>query len=114
MIKSVPRYISLVLLNLINNSLKHGFDNNGNGKIDLKIEKGAKGGAKITYIDDGKGMSKSTLEQVFKPFFTTCSDRGYVGIGMSTTYDLISNKLAGDIQVKSQEGKGTSIIITLP
>ncbi|MDO7084134.1 YfiR/HmsC family protein [Pseudocolwellia sp. AS88] len=114
MIKSVPSYIALALLNLINNSLKHGFDNNGKGKIALKIEKGAKGGAKITYIDDGKGMNKSTLEQVFKPFFTTRSDRGYVGVGMSTTYDLIKNKLAGDIKIKSQEGKGTSVIITLP
>lgn len=114
MIKSVPSYIALVLLNVINNSLKHGFDNNGKGKIALKIEKGAKGGAKITYMDDGKGMSKTTLEQVFKPFFTTCSDRGYVGVGMSTSYDLIKNKLAGDIQIKSQEGKSTSVIITLP
>jgi len=113
MIKSVPSYIALVLLNVINNSLKHGFDNNGKGKIALKIEKGAKGGAKITYTDNGKGMSKQTLEQVFKPFFTTRSDRGYVGVGMSTSYDLIKNKLAGDIKITSQEGKSTSVIITL-
>jgi hypothetical protein len=33
---------------------------------------------------------------------------------MSTTYDLIKNKLAGDIKIMSQEGKGTSVIITLP
>ena len=114
MIKSVPSYIALALLNVINNSLKHGFDNAGKGKIALKIEKEATGGAKITYVDDGNGMSKSTLEQIFNPFFTTRSDRGYVGIGMSTTYDLIKNKLAGDIKIDSQEGKGTSVIITLP
>jgi len=113
-IKSVPSYIALVLLNVINNSLKHGFDNNGNGKIALKIEKGVKSGAKITYSDDGKGMSKATLEQVFQPFFTTHSDRGYVGVGMSTTYDLIKNKLAGDIKIESQKGKGTTVTITLP
>jgi len=114
MIKSVPSYIALALLNVINNSLKHGFDNAGKGEIALKIEKEATGGAKITYVDDGNGMSKSTLEQIFNPFFTTRSDRGYVGIGMSTTYDLIKNKLAGDIKIDSQEGKGTSVIITLP
>ena len=113
-IKSVPSYIALVLLNIINNSLKHGFDNNGNGKIALKVEKGAKGGAKITYSDDGKGMNKATLEQIFKPFFTTRSDRGYVGVGMSTTYDLIKNKLSGDIKIDSKEGKGTTVTITLP
>ncbi|XQW86227.1 YfiR/HmsC family protein [Thalassotalea piscium] len=113
-IKSVPSYIAIILLNVINNSLKHGFDNNGNGKITLKAEKGAKGGVKITYTDDGKGMSKSDLAQVFTPFFTTRSDRGYVGVGMSTTYDIIKNKLSGDIKIESQVGKGTTVIITLP
>jgi chemotaxis protein histidine kinase CheA len=113
-IKSVPSYIALVLIHVINNSLKHGFDNKGKGKIALKVEKGAKGGAKITYSDDGKGMSKTILEQVFKPFFTTQSARGYIGIGMSTTYDLINKKLTGDIKIDSKEGKGTTVTITLP
>jgi signal transduction histidine kinase len=110
----VPSYIALVLIHIINNSLKHGFDNNGKGQIALKVEKGAKGGAKITYSDNGKGMSKDILEQVFKPFFTTQSDRGYVGAGMSTVSDLVKNKLAGDIKIESKEGKGTTVIITLP
>lgn len=113
-IKSVPSFIALALLNLINNSLKHGFDNKGKGKIALKVEKGAKGGAKIIYSDDGKGMNKTTLKQVFEPFFTTHNDRGYVGVGMSTTYDVIKNKLSGDIKIDSQEGKGTTVTITLP
>lgn len=113
-IKSVPSYIALALLHIINNSLKHGFNNDGNGKISLKVEKGVKSGAKITFSDDGKGMSKTTLENMFKPFYTTRSDRGYVGTGMSTTYDLIKKKLAGDIKVDSKEGKGTTITISLP
>ena len=113
-INSVPSYVAIILLNLINNSLKHGFDNNGNGKISLKAEKGAKNAVNIIYSDDGKGMSKTTLEQVFKPFFTTRSDRGYVGVGMTTTYDIVKNKLAGDIRIDSKEGKGTTITISLP
>lgn len=113
-IKSVPSYIAIALINVINNSLKHGFDNNGNGKIAVTVEKGAKSGAKIIYSDDGKGMSKDILKQVFEPFFTTHNDRGYVGVGMSTTYDLIKNKLAGDIKIDSQEGKGTTVTIMLP
>ena len=59
-------------------------------------------------------MSKATLGQVFTPFFTTQSSRGYVGVGMSTTYDLVKKKLAGDIKIDSQEGKGTTVTITLP
>ncbi|WP_426369365.1 YfiR/HmsC family protein [Pseudocolwellia sp. HL-MZ7] len=112
-LNSVPSYIALVLLHLINNSLKHGFDNNGKGKVSLKIEKGTKSGVQITYADDGKGMNKETLKQVFTPFFTTHNDRGYVGIGMSTTYDLIKNKLGGEIKIESQVSKGTTVIINL-
>jgi C4-dicarboxylate-specific signal transduction histidine kinase len=113
-IKSVPSYIALILLNIINNSLKHGFDNNGKGKITLHVEKGVQSGAKITYSDDGKGMSKAILKKIFEPFFTTHSDRGYVGLGMSTVHNLIKDKLSGNIQIESQEGKGTTVIITLP
>jgi len=113
-VKSVPSYIALILLNIVNNALKHGFDNKGNGKLSLSIEKGAKTGAKITLIDDGKGMNKKTLEQVFTPFFTTASDRGYVGAGMSNTYDIIKNKLSGEIKLDSKEGKGTTVTINLP
>jgi len=113
-IKSIPSYVALVLLNVINNSLKHGFDNKGNGKIALKIEKTANGAVEISYSDNGKGMSKAILNQVFKPFFTTQSERGYVGVGMSTTYDLVKNKLSGEITIDSKEGEGTTVVITLP
>ena len=62
-IKSIPSYIALILLNLINNSLKHGFNNKGNGEITLIVNKDAKGGAKIIYSDNGKGMNKETLNK---------------------------------------------------
>lgn len=113
-IKSIPSYIALVLLNLINNSLKHAFDNNGNGIINLNVKKLANGGATITYSDDGTGMNKKTLEKVFTPFFTTQEKRGYVGAGMTTSHELITNKLDGSIELESTEGKGTKVIITLP
>ena len=111
---SIPSYIALAMQNVINNALKHGFDNNGNGSIRLKVEKDGKNGAKITFIDDGKGMNKDTLAKVFEPFFTTESKRGYTGAGMSSTYDLIKNKLSGDITIDSKEGQWTTVEIFLP
>ncbi len=111
---SIPSYIALALQNVINNALKHGFDNNGNGSIRLKVEKDGKNGAKITFIDDGKGMNNETLAKVFESFFTTESKRGYTGAGMSSTYDLIKNKLSGDITIESEEGQWTTVEIFLP
>jgi len=112
-INSIPGQIALVLINFINNSIKHGFDNKGNGKISILIEKSAKDGAKITFQDNGAGMDKSTQEKVFTPFFTTKPERGYLGLGMSTVSDVIKTKLSGDIKLQSQQGKGTTLTITL-
>jgi len=112
-ITSIPSQVALVLINLINNSIKHGFNNKGNGKISLSMKKTASGGVTIVYNDDGKGMDEATQKQVFTPFFTTKSDRGYVGLGMSNTRDLIQNSLKGSISLESSVGKGIKVTITI-
>lgn len=113
-IDSVPSYIALILINLLNNAIKHGFDNKGKGKIAISVDGTPNGGAVIKFNDNGKGMTDETLARVFEPFYTTKSDRGYVGIGMANTYQLITEKLKGEIAIESQEYNGTSITITLP
>ena len=113
LINSIPSQIALVLINLVNNSIRHGFNNKGNGKISITIEKAEQGRAKIVYQDDGAGMDNVTQQQVFSPFFTTKSERGYLGLGLSIARDLVENKLAGKIKLESQLGKGTTITITL-
>lgn len=112
-INSVPSYIALVLINVINNSLKHGFDNNGDGKLTLKIENLEEMGVKISFSDNGIGMKQSVLDQVFSPFFTTQIARGYVGVGMSNAKEVI-DKLGGNIIIQSKQGSGTTVVITLP
>lgn len=113
-IDSVPSYIALILINLLNNAIKHGFDNNGKGKIAISVDGTPNGGAVIKFNDNGKGMTDDTLARVFEPFYTTKPDRGYVGIGMTNTFELITEKLNGKIDIESQEYKGTLITITLP
>jgi len=112
-VNSIPGHIALVLLNLVNNSIKHGFDNKGKGKISILIEKTEQGGAKLVFQDNGTGMDKKTQQEIFTPFFTTKPERGYLGLGMSTVSDLVKNKLGADIKLQSQTGKGTTITITL-
>jgi len=112
-VTSVPSQVALVLINLINNSIKHGFNNNGKGNISLTMEATKSGGVSIVYTDDGKGMDEATQKQVFTPFFTTKPERGYVGLGMSNTYALIKDNLAGTITLDSQLSRGTTFTITL-
>lgn len=113
-INAIPSYIALIMINLLNNAIKHGFDNKGKGKIAISVDSTPNGGAIIRFNDNGKGMSDETLARVFEPFYTTQAARGYVGIGMANTYNLITNELHGEITIESQEYKGTSITITLP
>ncbi len=112
-VESIPGYMALILLNLVNNSIRHGFNNEGNGKISILLEKTSQGSIQLIYQDNGVGMNKKLLKQVFKPFFTTKPEREYLGLGMSIVYDLIKNKLDADIKLQSQQNKGTTITITL-
>jgi signal transduction histidine kinase len=64
----------------------------------------------ITIRDNGKGMDNETLAKVFDPYFTSKSEGN--GLGMTNTQNIILNH-KGKIEVFSEEGKGTSFIISL-
>jgi signal transduction histidine kinase len=112
-ISSIPSQITLLIVNLVNNALKHGFVDGKAGSILINIEKTKKEKTKIVFQDNGLGMNSRTLAQAFEPYFTTKADRNYVGIGLSTSYDIVTNKLSGNIKITSQPDKGTKVSITL-
>jgi signal transduction histidine kinase len=64
----------------------------------------------ITIRDNGKGMDGETLAKVFDPYFTSKSNGN--GLGMTNTQNIILNH-KGKIEVFSEEGKGTSFVISL-
>ena len=112
-IRSIPSQIALLIVNLVNNSLKHGFVDDSSGKICINITKTDENKTKIIFQDNGLGMNTNILEQAFLPFFTTKDDKNYVGIGLSTSYDIVKNKLSGDIKITSQPDEGTEVAIIL-
>ena len=65
----------------------------------------------ITVSDNGCGMSAETASRIFEPYFTTKANG--TGLGMTMAYKIIK-EFNGDIQVKSEENKGTVFIISLP
>ena len=68
----------------------------------------------ISILDTGCGISKSTLGNIFTPFFTTKkkSDGG-TGLGLCVS-KLLINKYGGSIEVNSCEGQGAEFVIILP
>jgi len=103
-VESTPGAFYQIFTNLIMNSILHGFEDKEQGHILIKVEhKGTQ--LDITYKDDGKGMSKPDLKKIFDPFFTTKRSSGGSGLGTHIIYNLVTQKLHGQIAAHSQEGK---------
>jgi len=67
----------------------------------------------IKIIDSGCGMDEKFIHQrLFKPFDTTKGNAG-MGIGVYETQEYIMQQ-SGQIEVKSEVGKGTTFTISLP
>lgn len=99
---------------VIENLLKNALDAipGDSGKIGLKASAGAKE-IYIDVIDNGKGIAKKHVNQVFKPGFTT-KKRGW-GLGLSLTKRIIEHYHKGKIFVKQSEvGKGTTFRVAIP
>jgi two-component system NtrC family sensor kinase len=67
----------------------------------------------LSFKDNGCGMSPSVKEKAMNPFFTTKEVGHGTGLGLSLSYTLIQ-KMGGHIDIQTQEGVGTEMILTLP
>jgi two-component system sensor histidine kinase PilS (NtrC family) len=65
----------------------------------------------IRILDSGMGIASEHLEHIFDPFFTT--KPAGTGLGLAIAYRIIEDH-NGTIDVKSEVGKGTAVIINLP
>lgn len=101
-----------ILLNLIMNALE---SIDGSGKVVVRTRSLGDAGGKIelTVSDTGKGIPPDLLPRIFDPFFSTKGESGNSGLGLSVVYGLVS-KFKGSVSVESQEGRGTTVCITLP
>jgi PAS domain S-box-containing protein len=67
----------------------------------------------VSISDTGIGISDDLKDRIFEPFFTTREVGQGMGLGLSTTYDIIK-KHSGEIMLESEEGKGSMFIMRLP
>ncbi|MFC2056460.1 PAS domain S-box protein [Chloroflexota bacterium] len=68
---------------------------------------------KITFVDNGQGISKKNLGHVFDPFFTTKEVGKGTGLGLSICHGIIIEH-GGRIGVEGKLGKGATFIVELP
>lgn len=112
-LNSYPGAMSQVITNLVTNSLIHAYgpDDVGNISIRVRLE-GAR--VQIQYSDDGRGISAEHREQIFEPFFTTRRGQGGSGLGMHVVYNIVKQRLGGQIACDSELGKGTRFTLSIP
>ncbi len=112
-IRTYPGAWWQLLSNLVENSLSHGFSDQSSGEITIYAER--KGHCLFfTYSDNGNGMSAEALKKMYEPFFTTTRGRGDTGLGMHIVFNLVVQKLGGDINCQSEPGKGVVFVIEIP
>jgi len=66
----------------------------------------------VTVSDDGLGMSEEVKARCMEPFFTTKEDQG-TGLGLGSVHGIV-RRHDGEIDIQSEEGRGTSVAVSLP
>jgi ligand-binding sensor domain-containing protein/signal transduction histidine kinase len=109
---SYPGAYSQILTNLVMNSLVHGFEGKNKGNIEIGARQ-KNSELEIHYRDDGRGIPDSDLGRIFDPFFTT-DKRSGTGLGLHIVYNLVSQKLQGEISCSSKLDEGVEFKISIP
>ena len=112
-IKGNQSYITEVILNLADNSVKY---NNEGGSVWLSVRR-VKDNAVITCKDNGIGISEENQTRIFERFYRVDKSRskqtGGTGLGLSIVKHIIACH-KGNVNIKSCLGQGTEITVTLP
>lgn len=111
-LNSYPGVYAQIFTNLLLNSLQHGFSEKDNGTIVIKADINNEV-LNIHYSDDGSGISKKDLPHIFEPFYTSNPQYGS-GLGLNIVYNLVKQKLHGNITCESNPGKFTAFQIAVP
>ncbi|MBR0129898.1 MAG: HAMP domain-containing protein [Firmicutes bacterium] len=101
-----------VLLNVLSNAIK--YTNEGYVSIDVKEQSGQ---IKIIVSDTGIGIPEASLSRIFERFYRVDKARsrsmGGTGLGLAITKQIVEEH-KGSIEAESSEGKGTTVVISLP
>ncbi len=81
-----------------------------NPTIALRVRR-LKQAIRISVEDNGQGIVKSHLSEIFKPFFTTKIQGS--GLGLNIVQKIVA-RIGGNIDIASDKGKGTRVVIDIP
>lgn len=110
----IPEYLRIIMNNLLSNAIKHCSEKD---TISVKVNyDNINKYYTVEVSDTGESISEKDMPYIFNMFYRGTNDRTFKngsGIGLSFTKKLVE-RLNGRIEVKSDPGKETIFIVTLP
>jgi two-component system sensor histidine kinase PilS (NtrC family) len=106
-LRADPGQLRQVFWNLLRNALA-AMPNGGTLSL---VARSADGAWSVTVADEGRGMSREEVDQLFAPFAHALP--GGTGLGLAIVYRIVEEH-GGRIRVRSAPGNGTQITLTLP
>ena len=106
-IQSQKERFKQAFYNIVLNGIE-AINNSGSIRITTAVKDG---NIDISIKDTGTGIKETELHRVFEYYYTT-KDKG-IGLGLPISYMIIKDH-GGDIRAISEQGKGTTFLISLP
>ncbi|WP_133153803.1 HAMP domain-containing sensor histidine kinase, partial [Vibrio sp. 10N.261.55.A7] len=110
---SLPGVLTQIVSNLVMNSINHAFEDVDDAAISIAFCL-VDTNIVLEYKDNGIGVPSELHQKIFEPFFTSKRGKGGSGLGLNLVFNLIKQKLNGDLVFESQPGEGVKFVITLP
>lgn len=108
-IECFPFQLNQVFMNLLVNA-SHAIDTQGTITLRTGQDEDS---VWVQVQDTGRGIKPENLARIFEPFFTTKPVGQGTGLGLSVAYGIVK-KHNGQIDVKSEIGKGSTFTVVLP
>jgi signal transduction histidine kinase len=102
--------LKVILNNIISNSIRYRNGRDPVIKVDVEIDNHK---AIVEIQDNGRGIPKEHIDKVCQMFYRATDEGAGSGLGLYIVKETIQ-KLHGDIQIESMEGKGTRIKLEIP
>lgn len=113
LVNTYPGALYQVVVNLVLNSLVHGFEGMEQGAVQINARREGNQ-LLLEYRDNGRGMTPEVRARIFEPFFTTKRGQGGSGLGMHIVYNLVTQMLGGTVTCESAPGQGVRFLIQCP
>ncbi|MFT6985800.1 MAG: signal transduction histidine kinase [Psychromonas sp.] len=114
-VRTYMQSLSKVLSLLFRNALEHAFKKQISGGPKLELGCTQKNGSvELFFMDNGNGVDIEPIAQIFEPFYTSNRYQGSVGLGLHLAYNLVSQRLQGEIEAENSQQGGLKLSLRFP